>query len=386
MKVTGALPRAGEPGVFRCTPEDGDDLWELYSLIAAGDRVQALTVRKVAVGSESGGDTERVRLKVTLVVEACELDGAEGADGGALRVKGRNATECDAIKLGAFHTLELAVGRAVAVEKGKWDAASAGRAASAAHPSAGAAVAALLVEDGRACLLLVGRSSTRTVWRHEAAVPRKRGAATEAAASRALAKFHAASAAALLSKGALATVKCLLLAGPGFAKDALLAFLKAEAPRSAHAEAPHLVSLLAGRTLLAQAACAAPHALAQALCDPRVAAAVADTAAAGDTASIAAFYATMGADPAKAFYGPGHVRAAAEAGAIGTLLLSDAMLRGCRAEDRAGWEELAKGVVSSGGVSRVFSSRHASGKALDALSGVAATLRFPLPHLECLEL
>ncbi len=35
----------------------------------------------------------------------------------------------------------------------------------------------------------------------------------------------------------------------------------------------------------------------------------------------------LAADPARAFYGPGHVRAAAELGAVGTLLLSDSLLR-----------------------------------------------------------
>jgi protein pelota len=44
-------------------------------------------------------------------------------------------------------------------------------------------------------------------------------------------------------------------------------------------------------------------------------------------AALAAFHAMLGADSARAFYGPGHVRAAAELGAVQTLLLSDTLFR-----------------------------------------------------------
>lgn len=39
------------------------------------------------------------------------------------------------------------------------------------------------------------------------------------------------------------------------------------------------------------------------------------------------FYAMLASDPARAFYGPGHVAAAAELGAIQTLLITDSVFR-----------------------------------------------------------
>lgn len=39
------------------------------------------------------------------------------------------------------------------------------------------------------------------------------------------------------------------------------------------------------------------------------------------------FYDMLSRDPARAFYGPGHVNAANELCAIGTLLLSDSLFR-----------------------------------------------------------
>lgn len=52
-----------------------------------------------------------------------------------------------------------------------------------------------------------------------------------------------------------------------------------------------------------------------------------DTKAAQEVSALAAFYAMLGQDSARAFYGPGHVRAAADLGAVQTLLLSDTLFR-----------------------------------------------------------
>lgn len=52
-----------------------------------------------------------------------------------------------------------------------------------------------------------------------------------------------------------------------------------------------------------------------------------DTKAAKEVAALQAFYAMMANDPARAFYGPGHVWAAHELGAVKTLLISEGLFR-----------------------------------------------------------
>lgn len=52
-----------------------------------------------------------------------------------------------------------------------------------------------------------------------------------------------------------------------------------------------------------------------------------DTKAAEEIAALKAWYAMLAQDSARAFYGPGHVQAAHELGAIQTLLLSDTLFR-----------------------------------------------------------
>ena len=52
-----------------------------------------------------------------------------------------------------------------------------------------------------------------------------------------------------------------------------------------------------------------------------------DTKAAKETKALQAFHDMMGQDSARAFYGPGHVQAAHELGAIQTLLITDTLFR-----------------------------------------------------------
>ena len=37
--------RRGQEGWIKVTPEDADDIWTLYNVIAAGDEVEAMTLR-----------------------------------------------------------------------------------------------------------------------------------------------------------------------------------------------------------------------------------------------------------------------------------------------------------------------------------------------------
>jgi protein pelota len=102
---------------------------------------------------------------------------------------------------------------------------------------------------------------------------------------------------------------------------------------------------------------------------------VADTAAAAEVAALDDFYAMMSADPSRAFYGPGHVRAAAEMGAVQTLLLSDELYRTADAGERAAWVDLVAAVRAAGGEAHVFSAGHLSGQRLTQARSIA--LRLP---------
>ena len=71
-----------------------------------------------------------------------------------------------------------------------------------------------------------------------------------------------------------------------------------------------------------QASTAYKHSLKEVLSLPGIASKIKDTKAAREVEALQEFYTMLGSDPSRAFYGPGHVLAAAELGAIQTLLIS----------------------------------------------------------------
>ncbi len=191
-------------------------------------------------------------------------------------------------------------------------------------------------------------------------MPRKHGAAA-AGLDKAVSKFFEQILQALLRHVDFGTVRCLLVAGPGFTKDALVSFLNAEAQRR------ELRPLLEARSKIvtAHASSGYKHALQEALAEPSVAARVKDTRASAEVAALDAFFEMMSSDSSRAFYGPGHVRAAHELGAVQTLLLSDGLFRTAAPAERKAWVELVESVRAGGGTAHVFSAAHVSGEQLN---------------------
>ena len=67
------------------------------------------------------------------------------AAGASLRLRGRNLTETEHVKLGSYHTLELEPQRAFTLEKAAWDAIDIERIQQATDPAASADLAAILI-------------------------------------------------------------------------------------------------------------------------------------------------------------------------------------------------------------------------------------------------
>ncbi|GAB4814633.1 hypothetical protein N2152v2_001679 [Parachlorella kessleri] len=382
-------------GSVKMIPEEGEDLWHAYNLIREGDRVTATTFRKVMRDTGTGGDSERVKLTLTIQVEGVEYD----AEGQQIRLKGKNLTESEHVKLGAYHTLELELQRAFTLRKALWDSVDVERVKSCSDPAASADLAAVLITEGLANVCLVGSTCTLTRAKVEANIPRKRGAAA-AGYDKAIESFYDKVFQAVVRHVDWGVVRCLVIAGPGFTKDQFKEYLDAEAQRR------EVKPLLTHRSkiVLAPASSAYKHSLKEVLASTAVAGQIKDTKAAKEVKALQDFMSMLGSDPARAFYGPGHVRAAhelgaiqpaavglaepcvgmasAQAGAVQTLLITDTLFRTTDTAKRKQYVQLVDEVEAGGGEVSIFSGMHASGEQLNQLTGIAAILRFPLPDLE----
>ena len=373
-----------------------DDMWAVYNLIQQGDRVQSYTLRKVAVGAQAAA-TERVRLKLEVRVAELLFD-PEQAE---IRVSGVVCSECEHVRLGAFHTLELTERQPFYVHKDEWDeTALAGlRRARAGVPSH-VELVALMIEAGSAQVCCVSKGLTVVRAKIEAAIPKKRSG--DARHAEATARFFEAVLAALVRSsdwersssssssssgeeegggggGGPAKPPTLLIASPGSTKEAFRAYL-AEAVASR--PAAELRGLGRAQVLCASAAAGSKWALGDALGDPRVAALLGGLAATEEVALMGAWQTLLAREPERAQYGWRHCAAAVERGVVEHLLVSDRLSRTGSKEARADVARLVERARAAKGRVTLLSSMHASGEHLSQMGGLVATLRYVVHDLD----
>ncbi|KAI5589560.1 hypothetical protein POPTR_005G204500v4 [Populus trichocarpa] len=365
------------PGSVKMTPVDADDLWFVYNLIAHGDSVMAVTVRKVLRETSTGRDAERVKLKLEIKVEAIEYDKV----GSVLRIRGKNVLENEYVKIGAFHTLEIELHRPFVLRKELWDSMALHVLNQASDPAASADLAVVLMQEGLAHILLVGRSLTTTRAKIETSIPRKHGPAI-AGYQTALNKFFEHLLQAFLKHVDFNVVRCAVIASPGFTKDQFHRHLLLEAERR------QLRPIIENksRIVLVHTSSGYKHSLKEVLDAPNVMNMIKDTKAAQEVRVLKDFFDMLSNDPDRACYGPKHVEVAHERMAVQTLLITDELFRNADIPMRKKYVNLVNSVKGSGGTVHIFSSMHASGEQLAQLTGVAAILRFPLPELEDIEM
>lgn len=365
------------PGSVKMTPIDADDLWFVYNLIAHGDSVMAVTVRKVLRETSTGRDAERVKLKLEIKVEAIEYDKV----GSVLRIRGKNVLENEYVKIGAFHTLEIELHRPFVLRKELWDSMALHVLNQASDPAASADLAVVLMQEGLAHILLVGRSLTTTRAKIETSIPRKHGPAI-AGYQTALNKFFEHLLQAFLKHVDFNVVRCAVIASPGFTKDQFHRHLLLEAERR------QLRPIIENksRIVLVHTSSGYKHSLKEVLDAPNVMNMIKDTKAAQEVRVLKDFFDMLSNDPDRACYGPKHVEVAHERMAVQTLLITDELFRNADIPMRKKYVNLVNSVKGSGGTVHIFSSMHASGEQLAQLTGVAAILRFPLPELEDIEM
>jgi hypothetical protein len=90
--ATAALPACAPPAAVAPHPPPpgasqsrthalaAEDMWHVFNLVRAGDRLTGTTFRKVVKDGAAASESERVRLKLTLAVESVDFD-PEGASG-----------------------------------------------------------------------------------------------------------------------------------------------------------------------------------------------------------------------------------------------------------------------------------------------------------------
>ncbi|KAB5595582.1 hypothetical protein CTheo_1043 [Ceratobasidium theobromae] len=399
MQLVGRrIEKSGE-GYVTLIPQDDEDMWHIYNLIQEvrhpvyrlsylmspqGDQVRAAAIRRVqSVTSTGSTSSERVHLHLTVRVTRVEFSSsstsAAGADAAqpssgpaiptaSLSISGRVSAENKHVKMGAFHTLELEAHRNVKIIKEYWDSIALQRVEEAIVPGRGAQVGAIVCGEGTAAVCLLSEHMTVIRQRIDVPVPRKRiGSST--LHEKGLAKFYEALYAAFLRHIPIESLRVIVIASPGFTKDAVYDYIFQEATRTSNK------TVLQARSKFVRIHVNSPHvhSLVDVLKSPEINVQLKETKFAREGI---VFFKMLGNDEMRAWYGPDHVALAAERGAIGTLLISDELASDVN--ERKKYVALVESVREKRGEVLIFSSMHETGQQLNQLTGVAAILTFPL--------
>lgn len=367
------VDKEGE-GSITLIPEEQEDMWHAYNLIAKGDLVRGSTIRKVQTESSTGSSTSnRVRTTLTICVENIDFD----TQACMLRLKGRNVEENQYVKMGAYHTLDLELNRKFTLKKSEWDSVSIERIDLACDPTQSADVAAVIMQEGLAHVCLITASMTLIRAKIDVAIPRKRKGFVQQH-EKGLNKYYEQVMQAILRHINFDVVKCILIASPGFVKDQFFDYMFQMAIKTDN----KILLENKSKFTLVHSSSGFKHSLKEVLQDPSVINKIADTKASSEVKALESFYSVLQTEPAKAFYGKRHVEKANEAQAIETLLISDSLFRCQDVSLRKEYVKLIDSVREYGGDVKIFSSMHISGEQLEQLTGIAAILRFPMPELD----
>lgn len=364
-------------GSILLRPETPEDLWHLYNLLQPNDHVRSTTQRKVVNTTSTGSTTSsKKRLMLTINVQKVDFDPASLS----LRISGQTQSESNLVRLGSYHTLNLELNQNIELVKEIWDQIYLDILEEAIHPERQAQVAAVVMQVGLAHVCLIVGSLTLTQARIEVTIPKKRTGSSNH--SKAVTKFYNQVYEAILQKVDFSSVKCCLLASPGFVKDDFFQYMMKEAQK----REDKVLLEHKSKFVLCRASSGHKHALDEVFADASIQSRLADTKYALETSKLHEFMRKLDTHPDCAYYGYNHVVMADQELAIETLLVTDELFRNSSSlQTRKKYVDLVESVRAHGGQVLILSTMHVSGQQLQQVSGVAAILRFPMPNLEELE-
>ncbi|KAI9054295.1 hypothetical protein LZ554_001463 [Drepanopeziza brunnea f. sp. 'monogermtubi'] len=344
-------------GTVTLVPEEPEDMWHAYNLIAPSDFLTADAIRRIATES-STGSSKSYRVRITLKIRVTSIDFDPQA--GQLHISGRVANENEHVKMGAYHTLDLELQRRFTLEKGDgWDSVAKEVLAEAIKDDKEGVVPAVVMQEGMANICLITEHQTILKQRVETRIPKKRsgGASNH---DEALKKFYEATLRALSSHVDITQPRPILLASPGFTAAGFTKYIVDEATRKGEK------AVLANKKnfVVIHSSSGHLHSLNEVLKSPEVLAKLKNTKYARETRLMDDFMTMLRRDDGRAWYGPTEVEQAVEKGAVGAgggvLLINNSLFRSQEIATRKRWVTLVDKVKETGGDARVLSSDHES--------------------------
>ena len=343
MRVFHRDPKTGE---IKLRVENPDDLWHLHNLLLPGDLVRSSTYRREDVKTDKLRPERGEKVRVTLTIRVDDVEFQAFSD--RLRITGLIVEGPQ--DHGRHHTLNVGVEDVLSIIK-TWRPHELRRIDEAVAAAQKPLVSFLSLDDEEMLIAQLRQYGVR-----ELATVRAPGHGK---------MFPSGDARTSYFEDILAQLRtteigeALVVLGPGFTRDAFLEFLKAREPA------------IASKVHVHGTAHAGMQGIQEALKAGVGSKVFGESRVGYETGLVEKLLEALATNRPVA-YGPAEVDEASLAGAVETLLVSDAVVRD------PGIEDLMRTVESARGTVVLVSRHHEAGQKLEALGGIAALLRFPI--------
>ncbi|MCL2149168.1 MAG: mRNA surveillance protein pelota [Methanomassiliicoccaceae archaeon] len=340
MRILGRDAGAGSISIML---EADEDIWHLFNVLEGGDLVTASTTRREEKAADKLRAERAEKKRMTLGVRAEKIEFSE--EDVRLRVLG--TIEEGPQDIGQHHTLVFEAGEGLAITKDRWRASQVDRLERAVRESRRPRILFVSLDQDDAVIAVLRQFGLKEVASVRSMRPGKQYEERHREDS-----YHRE----IIEKVAplAAEGMPIVLLGPGFEKESLAESLRKEGYKGVHLHHTGQ-SGMAGVNELMKTGMGA--------------AVLRESSVGAEMEAVERLMSEIGRDGLAA-YGPKEIASAAEDGAVETLLILDSLLR---AQDM---DDVIREVESRQGGVMVVSGQHDSGKALAALGGMGALLRY----------
>lgn len=366
-------------GSITVCPDDNEDMWTCFNVIRNGDIIEGKTQRKVVQMSKDGskitGSTKKI-VKLTVKIEKIDYDAA----GGELRMKGKTLYDQEDVPSGSYHTFQLEPGKNIKIKKEEWDNIDQENIERACNADSKAEVAAVVMDEGLANICLLTNSMNVLKQRVTKEMPKKRRG-DNSGYEKAVRTFQKTVYDTMLRNIEINNLKAIIIASPGFVARNFYDYMFQRAAD----EGNKLLLMNKYKFMVTHSSTGHIQSMDEVLKNHDVSKQLSDTKYTKETQALDKFFKALNRDDGRAWYGPKHIQEAMASGAVDTLLLTDRLFRSYDVSTRKKYIQMVEDVRNTGGTAHIFSTLHESGEELDAMTGVAAILKYPMPELEDIE-
>jgi len=339
-----------------------DDLWYLKSILEKGDEITGVSYRRVKDDTKLRADKgERVKVKLKISLEDIEFS-KEALN---LRLRGKiKASSDENIPLENYHTIEAGINDSIILKKEKYKGWQLQRLKEAEKSSQAGIILIIAIEEGEAEFAVLRGYGMEHVLRITRSLGGKR--ADEKSYSSAYSQFISEVAEKIFDIAEKEDIKSVIIAGPGFAKDALGEKIKGMQEGGKKKIEMHIESAGSGGRAGVQ------EVLKKGLAE-KIAK---ESRIAYETRTVEEVLKEIGRGGKNAAYGIKEVEKAVELCAATKVLVSESLLQ--NPPYNYDFDALIEKARSCKSEVLMVSSRHEGGEKLIAIGGIAALLRFPV--------